>query len=348
MRNYEYFNELQKGYTLFGHGITPILQFTESSSPLSLQAGAFLQQDFGNNGFRKVLPVISLVVQRKYLLVTADNPLPKFQKEWMFRMGTLINSDYHYMPDALYNRDQLVFNPVEYGAQFRFRNNYVKADQWIQWQRMIYADSEGNEQFQAGLSTITRNTDDSLKLHLSGPVYALVHHSGGQIGIPGTSEPGGTTFNLCGGGFVQKYFSHGALNFIRVGALYYMSRAAMNTSMSIPADGHAIEAQASIILFKNISVALSYWQSQDFYAPYGRFITQSRSSVFAEKETYLPQRKLIFLKGNYNYQINNLLKVYIEAEPYYDINASLFEYAYHLLIHYNFGAVLYNKKQARL
>ncbi len=344
MRNYEYYNNIQKGYTLFGNAITPVLEFSNNSQGFRLQTGAFLQQDFGNTKLRRVLPVISLTTRRKYLLVTTDNPTPQFRKEWMFRMGTLINSDYHYFPEALYNRDQLVFNPVEYGTQFRYRNNYVKTDQWINWQRMIYYDSKGNERFQAGLSVIARNSNDSLQFHLSVPLYAMAHHSGGQIGIPGMSEPGGTTLNFSGGAFIQKYYPDAMVNLWSVGALYYLSHTDMSRTVGMPVNGTAIEAIAIINLLKNFSASISYWQSQDFYAPYGRFITQSRSSVYTDKEAYLPQRQLMFLKGLYRYQINNLLHVSVEAEPYYNLNESLFEYAYHVLIHYNFGSVLYQSK----
>lgn len=343
-RNYEYYNDLQKGYTLFGHTLTPVLSFNNHKSPLALEAGAFIQQDFGNTSLQRVRPAIALTARKIYYVKSIDITRPIFKKEWSFRMGTLYNQDYHLLPEVLYNRDQLVFNPLEYGIQFRYRNPFIETDQWLHWQRMIYNNSTGNEHFQVGISAISRTTSDSSKNHITIPIHCLIQHSGGQIGQPDTSDSEGTTINLNSGLYFNKYFNSSCIQSMRFGFQYALSNTNQQQLPDVPQIGRGIEFSATITFLKRFYGTISYWQARDFYAPYGRFITQSRSSAFTDTYTYIPERQLMFVKLNYVYQLGNFLKINLEAEPYYDMQASLFEYAYHLTIHYQFLSRLYRQK----
>lgn len=342
MRNYEYFNDIQKGYTLFGNTLTPVLRFAATHTTY-IETGAFLQYDFGTTQFRRVLPALAFVAGNKHHFMSADREDPSIQQEWNVRLGSLDNSRYHSMPEALYNRDQIIFNPLEYGGQFRFHNKQIQAEQWLQWQRMIYADSKGLEALQAGAALYVKSRSDTTKLHLIVPLYTMAHHRGGQIGFKDSTDVGGTTLNLSGGIILQMPLS--SYTYIRTGAQYYWSRQnnTINTSNPPRGRGTEITVQAT---HRNLGVGIQYWQAQDFLAPYGRYITQSNSSVFTDNPTYIKNRQLLFLKANYNYKIVSNLSLNIELEPYYDVREKLLEYAYHLLLRYNFDMALYraNKK----
>lgn len=342
MRNYEYFNDLQKGYTLFGNTLTPVIRISAARGT-HIEAGAFMQYDFGTPAFRKVLPAFAFVAGLTHQTKTIDMKEPQFKREWNIRLGSLDNSKYHLMPEALYNRDQIVFNPIEYGEQFRFRNRYIHSDQWIQWQRMIYYDSQGLEALQAGCSFNVRSQADTNRIHIQIPLYVMAHHKGGQIGTKDSTETGGTTSNLSGG--LQLHIPVFSINTLfSIGAQYYWSHQDHSPDVSIPETGNGTELTLKATN-RNFSVTIQYWTSQDFYAPYGRFITQSRSSVFTDSPAYISQRQLLFIKACYDYTLNNALSLHIEAEPYYDMNNRLPEYAYHILLRYNFSTTIYSAKR---
>ena len=62
MRNYEYFNKIQDGYTLFGTQLEPQLVYY-AHPRLAVIAGVHLQKDFGNEGFYRTLPLLSVKYQ---------------------------------------------------------------------------------------------------------------------------------------------------------------------------------------------------------------------------------------------------------------------------------------------
>ena len=62
MRNYEYFNKIQDGYTLFGAQLEPQLVYY-AHPRLAVTAGVHLRKDFGGKGIYRTYPLISLKYQ---------------------------------------------------------------------------------------------------------------------------------------------------------------------------------------------------------------------------------------------------------------------------------------------
>src|SRR5579872_598867 len=50
VRNYEYFNPIEAGYTLFGYALNPRLAYMPNKY-LRLEAGIYVRKDFGNQNY---------------------------------------------------------------------------------------------------------------------------------------------------------------------------------------------------------------------------------------------------------------------------------------------------------
>ena len=64
MSNYEYFNAVVPGYTLYGHVLEPGLTFGNDTT-WTLFAGAWLQSDFGGKAFKQYKPNVYLEHKRR-------------------------------------------------------------------------------------------------------------------------------------------------------------------------------------------------------------------------------------------------------------------------------------------
>ena len=63
LRNYEYFNKIQDGYTLFGAQLEPQLVYY-AHPRLAVTAGVHLRKDFGGRGIYKTYPLFSIKYQK--------------------------------------------------------------------------------------------------------------------------------------------------------------------------------------------------------------------------------------------------------------------------------------------
>jgi hypothetical protein len=124
MRNYEYFNKIQDGYTLFGTQLEPQLVYF-AHPRLVITAGLHLQKDFGAQGFYRTLPLFS--VKYKNGSTTLIN-------------GVLEGNIHHRMVEPIFDFEKRITDPVEYGTQFLLENKSLFLDAFINWKRMIYID----------------------------------------------------------------------------------------------------------------------------------------------------------------------------------------------------------------
>ena len=164
LRNYEFYNRFQDGYTLFGAQLEPQLVYY-AHPKLLLTAGIHLRKDFGNDGIYKTYPLFSI----------------KYQNESSTLInGVLEGSIHHRYIDPIFDFDKKITEPVEYGTQFIINKPSLFLDAFINWKRMIYKPSPQQEQFFAGVSADLSITKTG-KLQLSVPLQLLAFHQGGQI-----------------------------------------------------------------------------------------------------------------------------------------------------------------------
>src|SRR5690606_20558380 len=71
-KNNEYFNRIADGYTLFGYQLYPSLTYFPAEN-VRIDAGIYLQNDFGNNGFQTIAPTLSVKVKRGDLNIIFGN-----------------------------------------------------------------------------------------------------------------------------------------------------------------------------------------------------------------------------------------------------------------------------------
>src|ERR1017187_1065087 len=59
VRNYEYFNPIQAGFTLFGYALNPRVAYMPNKY-LRLEAGIYARKDFGNENYTIVQPTFTV------------------------------------------------------------------------------------------------------------------------------------------------------------------------------------------------------------------------------------------------------------------------------------------------
>jgi hypothetical protein len=112
LRNTEYFNNIELGRTLFGTQLHPRLSY-QPNAQTTLQAGVFLQQDFG------AVPSLTLV------LPTFSVKLKSKNNQRAFIFGTLEGALAHQLIEPLFDINSAILRRVENGAQFKINTKNI-------------------------------------------------------------------------------------------------------------------------------------------------------------------------------------------------------------------------------
>lgn len=298
MRNYEYFNKIQDGYTLFGTQIEPQLVYYPHPQ-LAISAGVHLQKDFGARGFYRTLPLFS--VKFKNGNTTLIN-------------GVLEGNIHHRMVEPIFDFEKRITDPVEYGTQFMLENKSLFLDAFINWKRMIYKPSPVQEEVLGGISANYKLLKDS-NVQLSIPLQLTVYHKGGQIDE--TPDPLETFVNSAVGlmlkvpmkGFVKAFRTENYLigyndfSFTRIQAF---------------SKGHGWFLNAGIDTHHG-SLMGTYWNGMSFISQNGMPLYQSVSQHINHVGYTEKNRKLIMLRYSYQKQLIPNLYLDFRFEPYMDL-----------------------------
>lgn len=299
MRNYEYFNRIQDGYTLFGTQLEPQLLYYPHPR-LSVAAGVHLRKDFGGRGIYRTFPLFSLKYQKHN--TTLIN-------------GVLEGSIHHRMIGPLYDFEKKITEPVEYGTQFIIDNKSFFLDAFINWKRMIYKPSPKQEQILGGLSANIYVIKNS-KISLSVPVQLTAFHQGGQIDVD--PQPLQTLLNTAFGFKLTLPFS-GFVNAFRSENYYVSYKDFSNTSIQAFSKGDGWYLNGGIDTHYG-SLTGTYWNGMDFISSNGIPLFQSVSQHINHAGYTERNRQLIFLR--YSYQKKLIPNLYIDFrfEPLMDLN----------------------------
>lgn len=187
-KNNEYTNDIADGYTLFGYQINPYLAY-RAGEHVRVDAGVFLQQDFGNDEYTSVLPTFSI----------------KYNDGGHYIVfGSLENGYNHNLIEPLYDFEKGLIDRLEYGLQGVFNKENWDLDVWLSWEKMIYPNDPSQEELVGGISYnyfLKKTKEDQLKI----PVQLVVYHKGGQIDL--NPNPLVTTTNLAIGVSYEKALS---------------------------------------------------------------------------------------------------------------------------------------------
>ena len=329
-KNYEYFSNIQTGYTLFGVWQHPRLSYIPNKW-LKLEAGVLVQKDFGDRDFDNVLPTFSLQLQSKYV---------------RFLFGALEGNQSHQLIEPLMQYDQVIERPIEEGVQFKVNTKRLYADAWLDWQKRQKINATNPEQLAPGLSLSYTLTNPVKPLQVKIPIQATFFHQGGQLDT--SNVPTSTIFNHAEGLWVEwNNPDHKSWLQQARTDMYYTGYKHSENNGSVPfSKGSGFLANVFLMSKWNVSFLASYWNGNKYIAPQGGKLYQSVTSRTDRPGYTEAKRNLLFLNLLYEKELMPGFFVDARITPYVDFNNQLFEYAYQLFFSYrhSFKLATFNKK----
>ena len=338
LRNTEYFNNIELGRTLFGTQLHPRLSY-QPNGQTTLQAGVFLQQDFGAiSNHTRVLPTFSIKLK-------SNNN----QREFIF--GTLEGALSHQLIEPLFDINSAILRRVENGAQFKLNTKNIWLDTWINWERFIDRGAPHKEQFTAGtnahLVLYQTKTNETKVLNPNGIEFEqqqthhllksiiqfTAHHRGGQI----DKDTSNMVMQFDGAaGLSYQFITPNNYSFkTEVYAVLYQE----NTNSKFYPYRNGNGLLAHVLMAKNgFSVNPTYWLGNGFIADRGTTLYQS---VSLDKSGYTEKmRELLFIRFIYGKKVAPHLFLNVRFEPYYDVRNSLMEFSYSVYLSYKLNKTL--------
>ncbi len=299
MRNYEYFNKIQDGYTLFGAQLEPQLVYY-AHPRLAVTAGVHLRKDFGGRGIYRTYPLFSVKYQH------GNSTLVN---------GVLEGNTHHRMLDPIYDFEKKITEPVEYGTQFIINGRNLFLDAFINWKKMIYKPSPVQEQILGGLSA-ELNLIKNSNLSLSVPVQLTVFHQGGQIDL--ADDPLQTLVNSALGFKLKLPFS-GWIKNLRTENYLISFNDLSFTDLQPYSKGYGWYLNAGFDTQKFGSLMGTLWKGNSFISSNGMPLYQSVSQHIVHAGYTEKHRKLFILR--YSYQQKLLPNLYMDFrfEPLMDL-----------------------------
>jgi hypothetical protein len=293
-KNNEYKSEYATGYTLTGAWIRPKLIFYPDKKFRFEIGGQILKY----NG------------RDEYLSYPWFAAVYKPDKHTTFRMGNLNEDQNHGLLEPVMDSEHFLNGSPEAGIQAKFKNHFLKADMWIDWQKMIFKGDPFKERFVFGtvLEGILINRGSS-KLTL--PITFNGLHEGGEI----DTAPGLAHTNIAvteGVKFRQQLegsiFKSWSIEATLLQSTYPEGQTALKSE-----NGSAWYLHAGINSGYGNIVA-GYWQGTRFFTPLGMPLFQNgamNQAVATDQNklctlSYLFDRK-IFNQSNFGFNFNMLL-----------------------------------------
>lgn len=299
LRNYEYFNKIQDGYTLFGAQLEPQLIYYPHPR-LAVIAGVHLRKDFGGLGIYRTYPLFSIKYQRGN--TTLIN-------------GVLEGNINHRLLDPIYDFEKKITEPVEYGTQFIINSKSLFLDAFINWKRMIYKPAPKQEQILGGLSSefnIIKNSNLTLSL----PLQFTAFHQGGQIDI--VDDPLQTVVNTALG-FKLKIPLNGWIRSFRTENYLLSYKDFSFTKIRTYSKGHGWYLNAGFDSSYG-SLMGTFWNGMSFISSEGMPLFQSVSQHIAHAGYTEQNRRLFILRYSYQKKLIQNLYLDFRFEPLIDLN----------------------------
>ena len=310
-KNNEYRQTIIEGYTLFGYQFQPFLSYHLAPN-IRIDAGAFLQKDFGNDAYSTAAPLFTI----------------KWQKDDMaILFGNLEGSLNHRLIEPLYDFERVLNRRLETGVQFLLQRDGLFADAWFDWQYMQYWNDPRQEQFVAGLSLqkrVLKWKSGALDI----PLQVTARHQGGQLDTAG--QPIQTVVNSAIG-FVATSYREG---FVKEATMsgYYVFDKDLSLTKQPYVDGDGVYVNAGITTSIGLEIMATYWQAREFLSFQGGQIYPAISPQ--DGVTLQPSPQLAMLRFLYNYSLGDGLVLSVRYEPYYDLAFKTFQYSYGFYLNY--------------
>ena len=310
LRNYEFFNKFQDGYTLYGTQLEPRLIYY-AHPKLSISSGVNIRKDFGTDGIQKTSPLFTL----KY----------RFKNTEIIN-GSLEGNVHHRFIEPIFDFERKISNPVEYGTQVVINKSSLFFDGFINWNKMIEKYSPFQEQIFAGFSAdITLLKKNTIKLSL--PVQLLAYHQGGQIDTD--PAPLQTIANTAAG-FKITAIREGFINSFKTES-YIVSYSELSPTKTAAYDGGKALFLNAGFGTRHGSLHASYWNGQKYLSPAGMPIYQSVSQQIDNSGYKEKSRQLLFLRYIYQRELVPHFFLDFRIEPVFDLGSGSKTEFYHSL-----------------
>jgi hypothetical protein len=314
-KNNEYFNNIADGYTLFGYHLVPALVFFPSEN-ISLKAGMFAWQDFGNTKVTELQPVFTIRIQAKNTLLT---------------FGTLDGPVTHRMVEPLYDFERQLVKRIENGTEVVYETRRLFADVWINWEDMLYRGEPFQEKISGGLSSEIFLLDSD-RTRLSIPIQWFIRHHGGQIDA--SPSPLKTTINGALGVSLRKLFTgEGFWNDMSASVYFVDYHDLSKNTTERYQKGYGLYLNAG--LSTRISdLLVSYWHGDQYITDYGGDMFSSVSSTFKHPDYYEKERNLILVRISKDFKLLDNFYITARFEPMFDFNNPVLEFSHGLYFNY--------------
>ena len=323
-RNHEYFNQIWDGYTLFGNQFNPQLSFSPNAR-LRVEGGVWIDKTYGKEKL-ELQPTFSV----KWKTANHKNT---------FLIGNIVGNINHGFVDAIYDYERLITHRNEYGVQWLHNSKRLSHDLFINWEKYIARGDSSQEEFTAGYSGKVHLLRKE-KWIIDIPLQGYLNHNGGQINL--TTKNLTTFANAATGLSVKKKNNSNAFVKETRAEVYYVTYTDLSPNPGqLYKNGDALMGN---LLFKSkhhVDLMLTYWSGTDFYSSKGNPLYQNYSAI---GESYSQkQRDLLFVRLLWDKKLFDNFYAHFRLEPYYDMEASLFEYSYSLFLTYRQNFLLRDK-----
>ncbi len=300
LRNYEFFNNIQDGYTLYGAQLEPQLVYY-AHPRLSLSAGIHLRKDFGGKGIYKTYPLFSIKYQ------SGSTALIN---------GALEGNTQHRFIEPLFDVERKITNPVEYGTQVVINKPSLFLDAYVNWNNMIYKPSGEQEQiFAGGSSDITIKQTSRFKFSV--PLQLIIFHQGGQIDT--LDKPLKTFFNAAAG-FKLKYNTSGFISSVNTENYLVGFNDHSSTKEQAYTNGSGLFLNAGV-QSKLGALVVSYWKGNKFISSAGMPLYESVSNKIEHEGYTEKERQLIFFRYAFQKELVPHFFLDFRVEPVIDLKS---------------------------
>ena len=310
-KNDEYFSDYIEGYTLVGYKLQPTLVYYVSSD-ISIEAGLQLLQYGGTKKYDKIYPIL-----------TAQWRINNWAT---FIMGMLDGHLAHDLPESMWEPERQLYDKPEMGFQIKLKHDNWKGEGWLNWQQFIKNNDTIPERVTAGLSyTLSPQSATDAKWSFEMPIRLIFSHIGGQIS--NFSQRMQSLANGSLSAILHRNINRKWLKSISAEMQAQYFDAMVDGNIRPFSNGWALYPQLSLEASK-FNANIGYWRASNFFSLYGNPTFMSLSNYDDTK--YCKNRRMITAEANFYHSIHKILKFSIGAKAYHDVDASQFDYSYHI------------------
>jgi hypothetical protein len=318
LKNNEYFNVLNEGYTLIGFQAKPALVYHPGATT-RLEAGASLLKYAGRDGIYKAEPLFRFQYQ----------PAPCFQ----MILGSIYGGANHGLVEPIYQWERDLTHPVENGLQFLLNSNQIKADIWLEWEKFIEPGDPFQEELSVGSSIAWKLSPGEHDFTIYLPFQSLISHHGGQD--LSVDLPLQTIANYATGIRTSWLTGSNQLKQINFDFWYMGYNDLSPQKLQKYSHGFALYPKTEI-KYTNFILQAGFYHGEKFMAIDGEPIFHSATIPY--NGNFFTDQNLITLKLIYQKQIERGISIGTYYETYINAKSGHNDYTYgvHLLLNRTF------------